>query len=246
MPECGIEGWAKVLGIGKCPQISPRPGPEFQLVTATFKHHAKQILDVYIAGEKDSIGTTPNHPFWSVDKQKFIRADELTPGEHVQKADGTFTTVTQITPQVDANTVFNLEVQCTHTYHVANSGVLVHNGNTCGNEVAFGFSRKLPEFKKKFPNAKDYSDLGLDPYSKNFSSNLRSAMDDADVIRFDVSGMEMLTGSKGVLTGPRYYNTLGSTNWELRTIFDNPALRAKTSLYQNGVLKTFEELLEGL
>ena len=131
VPECGIDGWAMVLGIGKCPQISPRPGPEFQLVTATFKHHAKQILDVHIAGEKDSLGTTPNHPFWSEDKQQFIRADELTPGERLQKADGTLTTVTQITPRADANTVFNLEVQLNHTYHVGKTGVLVHNGNTC-------------------------------------------------------------------------------------------------------------------
>ncbi len=131
MPECGIEGWARVLGIGKCPLISPRPGPEFQLVTATFKHHAKQILDVYIADETDAIGTTPNHPFWSHDKQKFIRADELTAGEQVQKANGTLTTVTHVVPRAGTNTVYNLEVQCTHTYHVGNSGVLVHNSKPC-------------------------------------------------------------------------------------------------------------------
>ena len=136
MPECGIEGWARVLGIGKCPQISPRPGPEFQLVTATFKHHAKQILDVHIAGEKDAIGTTPNHPFWSQNKHRFIRADELTPGEHVQKANGTLTTITKIVPRPDANTVFNLEVQLNHTYHVGTNGVLVHNGTPCQKVLA--------------------------------------------------------------------------------------------------------------
>ncbi|MBL4884916.1 MAG: hypothetical protein JKY95_10320 [Planctomycetaceae bacterium] len=131
VPECGIDGWAKVLDIDKCPQISPRPGPEFQLVTATFKHHAKQILDVYIAGESDSIGTTPNHPFWSEDKQQFIRADELQPGEQLQKADGTITTVTNVVPRAGANTVYNLEVQLNHTYHVGKTGVLVHNGTPC-------------------------------------------------------------------------------------------------------------------
>jgi len=235
-----------VLGIGKCPQISPRPGPEFQLVTATFKHHAKQILDVHIAGEKDAIGTTPNHPFWSQGRQKFIRADELKPGEQLRKADDTLTTVTQITPRAGANTVYNIEVHCDHTYHVGKTGVLVHNSGTCADEIAFGFSKNLPYFKKKFPNAKDYDDLGLDPLSKNFSNRLRSAMDNADTIRFDISGMRMLTGTDGVLTGPRHFNYLGSTNWELRTIFDNPALRAKTSLYHNGILKTFDDLLEGL
>ncbi len=151
MPECGIEGWAKVFGIGKCPQISPRPGPEFQLVTATFKHHAKQILDVYIAGETEPIGTTPNHPFWSVDQQRFVRADELTAGEQLKKANGSFTTVAQIVPRTGTQTVYNLEIQCTHTYHVARSGVLVHNSGPCN-------IRTVDIRKLQYPSSRPFAD----------------------------------------------------------------------------------------
>ncbi|MFV0446671.1 MAG: polymorphic toxin-type HINT domain-containing protein, partial [Planctomycetaceae bacterium] len=126
--ECGINGWARVLGIGECPQVSPRPGPEFQLVTATYRHQSKRVLDVQIAGNPAPLGTTANHPFWSADRQDFVRADELAVGEHLQNADGSLTTVTSVTERPGLQDVFNLEVQTEHVYHVAQSGVLVHNG----------------------------------------------------------------------------------------------------------------------
>jgi hypothetical protein len=98
VPECGIDGDAHVLAIGKCPQISPRPGPEFQVVTATFHHRAARVLDLSVTGLPSAIGTTANHPFWSEDRQQFVHADELTPGEHLRIADGTLSQVTSVTP----------------------------------------------------------------------------------------------------------------------------------------------------
>ena len=91
VPECGINGDAHVLSIGGCPQISPRPGPEFQVVTATFEHHAARVLDLSIDGVGTPIGSTPNHPFWSEDRQEFVRADELVVGERLRQSDGSFT-----------------------------------------------------------------------------------------------------------------------------------------------------------
>ena len=88
VPECGISGWARVLSIGECPQMSPRPGPRFQVVTGTFKHHSKKVIDVRIDGLAAPIGATPNHPFWSEDKQDFVRADQLQPGERLRQPPG--------------------------------------------------------------------------------------------------------------------------------------------------------------
>ncbi len=111
--------------------LGERPGPEFQVVTATFHHHAAQVLDLYIADLSSPIGTTPNHPFWSEDQQTFVRADELKPGERLRNADGTLTSVQQVFTRPGTSDVFNLEVQVAHTYHVAANGVLVHNGKLC-------------------------------------------------------------------------------------------------------------------
>ncbi|QDT39407.1 hypothetical protein [Stratiformator vulcanicus] len=113
------------------------------------------------------------------------------------------------------------------------------------NEVAFGFSRNLRSFKKLFSHARDYNDLHLSPFQPGFAQELKYAMREAATIRFDVSGMRCLTGKHGVLTGPAELNCEGSTNWELRTIFDDADLRAKTTVYVDGVITTFEDLLEG-
>ncbi len=145
VPECGIDGHAKVLAVEDCPNLKPRPGLEYQLVTATFKHRGAKVVDVHVAGLSAPIGSTPNHPFWSEDKQQFVRADTLQPGEHLRQADGSLTTVTAVIPRPGTHNVYNLEVHLDHVYHVANNGVLVHNGSAWWcyqNRVAetFGFT----------------------------------------------------------------------------------------------------------
>jgi hypothetical protein len=59
-------------------------------------------------------------------------------------------------------------------------------------------------------------------------------MHNAKQIHFDVTGMRGLNGVDGVLTGPKHYNAPGSTNWELRSIWDDSMLRSKTTFYLDG------------
>jgi hypothetical protein len=73
------------------------------------------------------IGSTGNHPFWSEDRQEFVRADKLQPGERLKTLQG-ITRVTNVVARGSPVPVYNIEVQVDHTYHVASVGVLVHNG----------------------------------------------------------------------------------------------------------------------
>lgn len=57
VPECGIEGKAQVLAIEPCPAI--KHDSRFRIVTGTFKHQAAKVLDVYVEGLDEPIGTTP-------------------------------------------------------------------------------------------------------------------------------------------------------------------------------------------
>jgi hypothetical protein len=123
-------GNAQVLEIANCPPIAANPGPGFQIVTGTFRHEAAQTLDISVEDELKPIGTTPNHPIWSVDREAFVRADNLTVGERLQTLNG-IARITNITARGPPEPVYNLEVQVKHTYFVADSGVLVHNGRTC-------------------------------------------------------------------------------------------------------------------
>jgi hypothetical protein len=125
VPECGIEGHAQVLAIGDCPPIMSGKG---HVVTGTFRHGAVKTVDLKVQGLEHSIGCTPNHPFWSEDKQKFVRADALRPGERLHTLRG-LAKVVAVVPRAGVESVFNIEVQRTHVYRVTDEGILVHNGS---------------------------------------------------------------------------------------------------------------------
>jgi hypothetical protein len=123
VPECSIDGEAEVLAIDPCPPIAPGRGA---IVTGTFRHHRARVIDLYLEGDSEPIGTTPNHLFWSEDRKSFVRADLLEPGERLQGLSGD-TRVAKVVPRLEPETVYNLEVQGEHVYHVSRAGVLVHN-----------------------------------------------------------------------------------------------------------------------
>src|SRR5438876_11730995 len=94
-----------------------------------------------------------------------------------------------------------------------------------GLEVAFGLTRNLPGFKAVVPQAQNYMDLELDPLAEEFAERIFDVMQKAVAIHFDLTDMVMLSGPGGVLYGPIDSNPVGSTNWELRTVWDDRGLR---------------------
>ncbi len=136
LPEMGAAGPAKVVAVQPCPQLERNSGDNRQLVTATFQHSSGDVLDLHIHGESEPIGSTANHPFWSEDRQAFIPAGELLPGETLRRADNTLTQLTRITPRRGPPVaVYNLEVNAEHVYFVGQDGVLVHNTYPHGNSL---------------------------------------------------------------------------------------------------------------
>ena len=94
--------------------------------------------------------------------------------------------------------MYNLSVGVAQTYYVGEEQWLVHNCD----EIAFGFSRNLPGFKKVVLQAQNYDDLGLNPYTDDFAEKLLGNMNNTKAIHFDIFGMRMLNAGKdGVLTG---------------------------------------------
>lgn len=136
LPEMGAAGPAKMVAVQPCPKLEPNSGDNRQLITATFQHSSGDVLDLHIHGESEPIGSTANHPFWSEDRQAFIPAGELLPGETLRRADNTLTQLTRITPRRGPPVaVYNLEVNAEHVYFVGNDGVLVHNTYEHGNSL---------------------------------------------------------------------------------------------------------------
>ncbi|MDR3109282.1 MAG: hypothetical protein LBU65_06285 [Planctomycetaceae bacterium] len=124
LPEMGAQGQAKVLNIEPCPPIKPGKG---NVITGTFHHEAANTIGLYVEGLSKPIGTTDNHPFWSVTRQEFVEAGKLLPNEELQLYNGQTAKVIQILPRPGPERVHNLEVLNEHVYRITDSGLLVHN-----------------------------------------------------------------------------------------------------------------------
>jgi hypothetical protein len=130
MPELGAEGPATIRAVRPCPPLEPDNGTGRRLVTSVFRHAAANVVDLTTSGSDEPIGVTANHPFWSEDRQAFVPAGELQPGERLRRADGRIDQVTSIIPRAGPERVFNFEVDGQHAYKVGRKGLLVHNGCT--------------------------------------------------------------------------------------------------------------------
>lgn len=124
LEELGIEGKAAVLRIAPCPPIASGAG---QVVTGTFRHTSDQLIDLHLVGDEPAITCTSGHPIWSEDRHDFVSASALRSGEAVRLHSRALSRVDFQRPHPGSASVFNLEVNRHHIYHVGPNGLLVHN-----------------------------------------------------------------------------------------------------------------------
>jgi len=129
LPELGLSDEALLLSVGPAPQITGKRD-KARVVTATFHHSSGDVIDLVVDGSKgdrETFGTTSNHPFWSVDRQEYVQAGSLKSGERVLTFSGDTKRVVSKLPRPGPEPVYNLEVHAEHVYFVGQDGVLVHN-----------------------------------------------------------------------------------------------------------------------
>ncbi len=87
--ELGIKGWATILSVHAAPSFAPSPETDAHLVTGRFVHETAVSYDLAIVDhtgtQVETIGTTGNHPFWSEDRQDYVQAGQLQPGERLRQ-----------------------------------------------------------------------------------------------------------------------------------------------------------------
>ena len=247
VPECGIDGNARVHSIEPCPEI---PDGEGQVITGTFQHQAEGGMELTIEGEPEPIRCTGNHPFWSEDRQSFIRADSVGIGASVSTSNA-LRTVVGIQELYGTSTIHNIEVLGTHVYRVGKLGTLVHNGDECPGILALSLKHLVGDFTESieevtgtrvftywdyFKNARDMSQL---------EDRLDTLMDTADEIHVNISEMShggryqtiddlVDAGMAGAFDG-------NVTNWEVWWALEN--FGDKVKWWQNGENVT-EELFD--
>jgi hypothetical protein len=135
--ELEVEGDAFVTGIGPCPIIAEGDG---RVVTGRFvTREAGNLVRVALENGAE-IRATDVHPVWSVDREEWVPAGELEPGERVDAIGGPVA-VREFQRLESPLDVYNIEVHGEHVFRVTADGVLVHNaGPSCklGTDLAGG------------------------------------------------------------------------------------------------------------
>ncbi|MEI7863630.1 MAG: Hint domain-containing protein, partial [Planctomycetota bacterium] len=148
VPELGIDGLAEVTAVRACPPIAEGEG---QVVTGRFvtRDVANVVLIAFESGTE--IRATDVHPIWSVDREDWVPAGKLEPGEHVDTLAGPVA-VASVEPLDRHPAVYNLEVHGEHVYRIAVDGVLVHNAGPSDCLEGLASGAKLPRYEGPKPS----------------------------------------------------------------------------------------------
>ena len=145
----------------------------WQHVTRTFVHRVPGVLALTMVNDEGNATTlmvTPEHPFMSVIGE-FVEAGDLQPSDEVLTVAGTARIVESTWLPGDI-TVFNFEVDETHTYFVGELGAWVHNA-PCG----------LPGFRKVNVDMKHIADRHIPGGSNTMNRTLFTGMTERGVLR---------------------------------------------------------------
>ena len=135
MPEIGINGEATLLSIRPTVINTTNfalneSGQVDRPVITTFKRYAPVVYDYHFS-DGTMIGATPEHPFFSVDRNAYIAVGDLQLGEQVMTAGEKVVKFLAGKQREKGEPVYNFEVWREHNYYVGSkeSGefLLVHN-----------------------------------------------------------------------------------------------------------------------
>ncbi|WP_176082423.1 polymorphic toxin-type HINT domain-containing protein, partial [Leptospira alexanderi] len=120
----------------------------YKAVTELFVHDINHLFDVEVNFE-ETFHTTWNHPFWLVNERSWVQVKDLKVGDIVLLKDGSSVPITKISAySVSKTSVYNLEIEETHSYYVGKGGVLVHNYDPVAGEVAAALSKLNEQLSK--------------------------------------------------------------------------------------------------
>jgi hypothetical protein len=126
LPELNLAGDAFVVGVSAAPVMTP--GPQCP-VTGVVSRLTNVVWTVSLAG-MPSLGVTPQHPLWSLDRGGWIPAEELRNGERLAARDGEVLVQRVSEGSGRMQEVLTLEVAMEHRYFVGAGGVWAHNAST--------------------------------------------------------------------------------------------------------------------
>ncbi len=198
LSEMAINGFATVTGI--LPSYIDTRVPIFEAegyyiyrpITGWFERTAPEVWN-YVFSTGDTIGSTPNHPFFSEVKQDYIAVGDLSIGGRVKLAgERTGTLVSKWMRENGQEKVYNLEVWRDHNFHVGGEGLLVHNNYGIIQSLIDGIHNATKAFHGPYM-CEEYSQALRSYFNNNgkdiMTTRLQLRLNDTDypgVIGFDM------------------------------------------------------------
>jgi RHS repeat-associated protein len=166
-----------------------------QKVTKTFITPEQAVLDLALldsGGNREVFRVTGEHPFWK-EGAGWSPAESLSAGDKIYRLSGGSLQVESVANVPKRETVYNLEVQGTHTYFVGDQGALVHNSclervvQTGGRTIKPATARAINEANDLQHLPREYGralealkkELGLDNDHHGKITNLGNYLDKA-------------------------------------------------------------------
>jgi RHS repeat-associated protein len=183
--ELKVEDAGLVTTVASCPPIER---DDACLVTGTFRHLNRDVMEVTFANSDLVIEPTWLHPLWSLDRNGWVRAGKLEPGERLKSEAGPLV-VDTVRELPSSHVVYNLEVAGDHKYLVGADGLLSHNNKGCGKTADDLFDGGVPDDPNTSPG-KDWEWRGSgDPdsgkgsyYNPKTEESLHPDLEHADPI----------------------------------------------------------------
>ena len=206
----GLVGPAWVRAIAASPIIRPGAG---RVVTGTFTHLNSFVYELRFEGESLPLRGTRQHPVYSVDREAFVRIDELRVGEVLRTSSGT-ARISNLSRVPGDHQVYNIEIEDEHVYYVGDLEVLVHN--SCADSIAVGLlgtwnhARGLVGRFADKVGAKTYWDFysGPLPSNQGIVARMVGQFSKRSSIHVNLSGLAQVEAQGladiGILPGPSY------------------------------------------
>lgn len=166
-------------------------------------------LTVDVDGKQATIVTTDTHPFWSLDRKKWIEAGDIRPGTDLRTPANAAVEVDEVRHYEKRQRTYDLTVNGIHTYYVlaGRAPVLVHN-NECG-DVVLGQGEGTAEALRSFTSTKPETEFVFD------SSGGRFLAGDRERVPGGLSPHEQLAENAGMDRGTVLGGTLFRENGRL-------------------------------
>ena len=229
LDELGLKGMATVRSIRKIDVASGQG----RLVLLTVRHLNSDVYELRFDGVPQPLRGTGAHRVFSLDRDAWVRIQDLAVGERLQTATGA-ATLRKLTALMGVFDVYNFEVEGEHEYLVGAASIRAHN--TC--EIALGLGDRIHNFARGLGrHIEIFPFPSLTLASDGMYQGIMRAMKDSKIIHFNLDGVTKAHFQSWLKAGGNHGvpspGSSGWTNRELYEILTDPELLAKT-VWHNG------------